>query len=406
MNAGRNNNDLDELISRAIRREKPRFDFDKWKAEHKNEVQIYESQPTDRQISYPAQTVNIWRIIMKSKITKLAAVAVIIMAVLIGINYFSGSIGPANVAWGNVISRVGKVDYVHFVFVADPQHHRSMHPYEGWYSHGKMVMKLGWQGEMHYDDGQIYQGFDRHKTLIGDGSPSELKDQGFFSWISKGLLAEDNEQFTRQTPANVSDDFLVYRFDPPEKDNNWIGSISITVGRNSLLPVQLKTYYKYDSETGEGIDDIKDGYTLLIFDYEAPEKPLEFFEPPTISEPPHGTGEIVLNGNEAMIDVSSARDMKTAIMRLHSEPSENNQEPAILADVAFVLKDGVRSITLERVPLKLNQARRISMGDVDNWPDKKYRNVSATLVLRPTEKDDVYLIAVSCWLDTIRAKDL
>ncbi len=352
------------------------------------------------------RTKLIARRFIMNRFTKLAAAAVIIVAVLAGIHNFGGSIDPASVAWGNVISSVANVDYMHFLFVADPQHHRSMRPYEGWYSHGKMV-KCSWQGGMNYDDGQTYQYFDRHKNRIGgDKRPSTLKGQTFFGWISKGLLAEDNEQFTQQTPTSVGDDFLIYKFDPPQGDRDLIESIFITVGKNSLLPIQFKTYYKYDYETGEGIDDIEDGYTLLIFDYEAPEKPPEFFEPPTISDPPHGIGEIVLNDKEAMIDISGARDMKTAVIRLYSGPSQNNQEPAILADVAFILEDGVRSITAERIDLKLNQATRIGMGDVANWPDKKYRNISVTLVLRPTERKNIYLIEASCWLDTIRAKDL
>ncbi|MHC4426590.1 MAG: hypothetical protein ACYSYV_10900 [Planctomycetota bacterium] len=342
---------------------------------------------------------------MRSRLSKIAAAAAIIIAVLAGINYFSGSIDPAGVAWGNVISHAAKVDYVHFLFVADPQHHRSMHPHEGWYSHGKMV-ECSWQRNTHYDDGQTRQYFDRHKTRIGDKSPSILKGRTFFSWISKGLLAEDNEQFNQQVPKIVGDDFLIYRFEPPEEDGDWIDNISITVGRNSLLPIQLKAYHKYDYETGEGIDDIEDGYTLVIFDYDVLAKPPEFFVPPTVSEPPHGIGEIVLNGEEAMVDVSGAPDFKTAVTSLYTEPSENGKESTILADVAFVLADGVTSITNEHIPLELNEARKIGMGDVDNWPDKKYRNISATLVLRPTEKKNIYLIEVSCWLDTIRAKDL
>jgi len=224
-------------------------------------------------------------------------------------------------------------------------------------------------------------------------------------------LAGDNEQFTQQMPASVGDDFLIYRFDPPEKDRKWIDSISITVGRNSLLPIQLKTYHKYDYETGEGIDDIEDGYTLLVFDYEAPEKPPEFFEPPTISEPPHGTGEIVLNGEEVMIDVSSSRDIKTMVMRLYSEdflkkpPVKYKLQPKHFAEISFILKDGVRSITATDVALCVNHAGKIGMGDVNNWPDKKYRNISATLFIRPTEKENIYLVEVSCWLDTIRGND-
>ena len=49
---------------------------------------------------------NIWRLIMNSKITKLATAAVIIVAVIMGINHFGGSIDMAGVAWGEVIQRV------------------------------------------------------------------------------------------------------------------------------------------------------------------------------------------------------------------------------------------------------------------------------------------------------------
>ena len=49
---------------------------------------------------------SVWRIIMKSKLTKLAAPAVVIVAVLIGVNRFGGSIDVASVALGNVLERI------------------------------------------------------------------------------------------------------------------------------------------------------------------------------------------------------------------------------------------------------------------------------------------------------------
>ncbi|MHC5076254.1 MAG: hypothetical protein ACYTFM_07485, partial [Planctomycetota bacterium] len=54
----------------------------------------------------PATQPNIWRMIMKSKITKLTAAAVIIIAVLIGIKQFSGSIDGTSVAWGEVVEQI------------------------------------------------------------------------------------------------------------------------------------------------------------------------------------------------------------------------------------------------------------------------------------------------------------
>jgi outer membrane lipoprotein-sorting protein len=49
---------------------------------------------------------NIWRIIMKSRITKLAAAAVIVIALLIGLDYLGGSIDGASVVWADVIKNI------------------------------------------------------------------------------------------------------------------------------------------------------------------------------------------------------------------------------------------------------------------------------------------------------------
>ena len=51
---------------------------------------------------------------MKSRITKLAAAAVIIIAVMIGINRFGGSIDGASVAWGEVVKKVEQIEL--FIF--------------------------------------------------------------------------------------------------------------------------------------------------------------------------------------------------------------------------------------------------------------------------------------------------
>jgi len=53
---------------------------------------------------------NIWRIIMKNKLAKLATAAVIIIAVMIGINQFGSSIDGASVVWADVAKTVGQID--------------------------------------------------------------------------------------------------------------------------------------------------------------------------------------------------------------------------------------------------------------------------------------------------------
>lgn len=54
----------------------------------------------------------IWRNIMKTKTTKLAIVAMVIIVALIGINQFGGSIDGASVAWAEVIEKIEQVPTV------------------------------------------------------------------------------------------------------------------------------------------------------------------------------------------------------------------------------------------------------------------------------------------------------
>ena len=333
---------------------------------------------------------------MKSRITKIAAAAVIVIAVLFGSHYFSGSIDPASVAWADVARRIARVDHVHYIIFPVIGPDGSLADYRedyqhGWYRHGNTVQRL-YSGCMYYDNGRTRQYFDRNKTRIGKPRPSRMKDRTFFSYITNGLLAEDNERLTQQTPVRVGDDFLIYKFETPNHVK-W-KNVLITVGRNSLLPVQMKVNVKEP----EG------AYGLLIFDYTDPAKPAEFFEPPTTSKRPHGRGEVPLNGDETTIDIFDAPGIKALVVRLYRPGSEI--ELSFWADVSFILEEGSKSLTIQRLSLNLNEGKQLFMGRAKYWPDKMYRDMSTTLLLKPTENEDTYIIEVSCWFDTIRTGDL
>jgi len=62
---------------------------------------------------------NIWRIIMKSRITKLAAAAVIIIVVLIGISEFGGSIDGASQVFASMLEEMQEVPWVHAIVEVD-----------------------------------------------------------------------------------------------------------------------------------------------------------------------------------------------------------------------------------------------------------------------------------------------
>jgi hypothetical protein len=49
---------------------------------------------------------NIWRTIMKSRITRLAAAAVILIAVVAGLHYYAGPIGVTSTAWAELVEKV------------------------------------------------------------------------------------------------------------------------------------------------------------------------------------------------------------------------------------------------------------------------------------------------------------
>jgi len=70
---------LDEQIFRTINTEKPQFDAEKWKEKYAEEFQILKSQAGQTSRAHQA---NIWRIVIKSKITKLAAAVIVLVVAL------------------------------------------------------------------------------------------------------------------------------------------------------------------------------------------------------------------------------------------------------------------------------------------------------------------------------------
>ena len=107
MNKKKDEKWLDELISRTIDSGKLQFDPEEWKQKYPEEFEMIKSLGGRGSVHLAGQP-NLWRTIMKSRITKLAAAAVVIIAVLIGIHHFGDSIYVASVAWGEVAEKVGQ----------------------------------------------------------------------------------------------------------------------------------------------------------------------------------------------------------------------------------------------------------------------------------------------------------
>jgi len=120
MNASENNNDnwLDDALTKAISCEKSQADFDKFKQNHPEAIEMLTSR-ADREYLVPKRPLDIRRIIMKSKITKLATAAIIILAVTLSINLLDKSVTSAY-AIEQTIEACHSVRYLHIQSSVSP----------------------------------------------------------------------------------------------------------------------------------------------------------------------------------------------------------------------------------------------------------------------------------------------
>ena len=111
MKRSENNNWLDRALGEVIGSKESKANFEKWKQAHPEAVEMLTSR-VRRQRSATQQPLNIWRVIMKSPVTKLAAAAVIIIAVVLSISVWDKSI-PTAYALGQTLQANHATRYLH-----------------------------------------------------------------------------------------------------------------------------------------------------------------------------------------------------------------------------------------------------------------------------------------------------
>lgn len=94
---------LDDALNDAIASKRTRTNFEQWKLQHPEAVNMLTSR-VGSEAHALTDLHKTRRIIMKSPITKLTAAAVIIAVVLIGVSQLGGS--ATSVAWGEVIGKL------------------------------------------------------------------------------------------------------------------------------------------------------------------------------------------------------------------------------------------------------------------------------------------------------------
>lgn len=327
------------------------------------------------------------RLTYRLPMIRTAAAAAILMVVVGLFVWLTLGNGGASVAWGSVTQRIKQVDYVHFYEIKRRQNGLKI-SVEGWSSQGTVV-GIKSDGTKYVDNGNILTVFDRDGFQIRQ-DPSkivEITGHNFFEKMVLGWLDLDKEQFLANTPIHVGEDFLVYKLDPAERIQRWAESVSITVGRNSLLPIQIKVYRK----------DQENAYDLYIFDYEAPEKPAEFFE--AKQRPAQGEADVVLGGEEVVISISNSPGIKAVTIRLYEKEFENMGKLKVY-DATMITTEGFKREIGRNAPWKPNEELRGGSGG-RNWPDKKFRHHTAKWLIKPTGQKDIYHVEANCWFDKV-----
>jgi len=104
-----NNDKFDELLYGALARKHPEFDFDKWKKEHESEIKTFTKRARRADISKAA---GLWRIIMKSRIIRYAAAAVVMITAIASIIVMDKSV-PAAFGIEQIVKACNAIRFVH-----------------------------------------------------------------------------------------------------------------------------------------------------------------------------------------------------------------------------------------------------------------------------------------------------
>jgi outer membrane lipoprotein-sorting protein len=279
MKVPKNNKKLDELIFKTIGREKPKFDFDKWKAKHQKEIQTFESQTTGRQIEYFAQPLNIWRTIMKSRTGKIAAAVVIIVSVVAGIHFLG--VPTESVAWADVVRPILTARTVVFNVI----------PVEGENGPITKVMNMGTQrvrGEVLSPDGKSVQviiivDYDtfrmlqlipsKKKAVVIDLKDVPEKPENILEELRNVVteIQNDPEISVEQLGEKEIDGRVVTGFRARNPD----GEFTVWADPQTALPIRIEqqwrqmqfvyTDFQFDTEMDESLFsmEIPEGYSAL-----------------------------------------------------------------------------------------------------------------------------------------------
>ena len=238
--------------------------------------------------SKPGSRRDICRIIMKSKITKFAAAAVVSIAALIGINQFGGSIDGNSVAWASVAEQFRSVPFFKAtIYIKEDALDRPVQ-IEVWRNRqGLARLRYGSQ-VVFAGDGKVIQAFDLESksqtepygmlvAILAQLGTDEFSLETVVQAISGGQLVNVTPLVNAE--ASISEDIVVFDIEH-EVSPQWF---RIWALRESKLPTHIRMWDPRDGECAE-----------MILTYSREQQDI-FFDPQAFSSEMKKTGNREIN---------------------------------------------------------------------------------------------------------------
>ena len=228
------------------------------------------------------------RTIMRSKITKFAAAAVVVIAVLIGINHFGGSIDGTTVAWASIAEKFKSVPFLKATLYMKEDALDRPVQIEIWRNR-RGLARLRYGSQIAFaEDGKVVRAFDLKTksqtepsdilvTILEKLWTDEFSLETVVRAISGGKLVDVTPLVNAQ--ASMSDDIVVFDIEH-EGSPQWF---RIWALRQSKLPTYIRMW---DPRDGECVD------VILTYSKEQQDT---FFDPNAFSEEMKKTGNKEIN---------------------------------------------------------------------------------------------------------------
>lgn len=225
---------------------------------------------------------------------KYAVAAVVVMAVLLGLQQFGGSIDGTSVAWAQIVEQFRSMSFYNAVFYFKEDAAAQARQLELWVSSDHKARLRVDRQVLFVDQGRVVAGFDfKDKTALvpeeydamGEAivqkicQHPQLSLESMVKLVYKGELQETTPQIN--SDAMISQDLLV--FDVQSTD--YPGWMRIWALRESKLPVRLRMW---DPRDGECMD------VMVTYDKEQKK---DFFDPRLFEDLLDQTGHVTRPGD-------------------------------------------------------------------------------------------------------------